>query len=259
MGDANATSFPLPPGVRFHPSDEELLRHYLSGKNAEPGGARAEGNNLIGELDLYGYDPFELPNSACYAYGCGGKKRHWFCYTGGGAVRERGGKRRARSGFWRRKGRMRIVMGQGGRGDLGTRTKFVFYLGNSAKTAFRTNWVLYEYAPIDHLKASFVLCRVFNKSCPRNSISENGLVSCAEESFSAVRHIGIQHDGDNISSRNDDIEVDDQIATRPAPMASIQVPLCSEPNTQMNIDAFTDDHLLAILNEDFLELDDLNR
>ncbi|EXC28186.1 hypothetical protein L484_002259 [Morus notabilis] len=33
MGDANATSFPLPPGVRFHPSDEELLRHYLSGKN----------------------------------------------------------------------------------------------------------------------------------------------------------------------------------------------------------------------------------
>lgn len=84
-----------------------------------------------------------------------------------------------------------------------------------------------------YLQASFVLCRVFNKSCPRNSISENGLVSCAEESFSAVRHIGIQHDGDNISSRNYDIEVDDQIATRPAPMASIQVPLCSEPNTQV--------------------------
>lgn len=157
MGDANATSFPLPPGVRFHPSDEELLRHYLSGKNAEPGGARAEGNNLIGELDLYSYDPFELPSSTCYAYGCGGKKRHWFCYTGGGAVRERGGKRRAKSGFWRRKGRVRIVMGRGGRGDLGTRTKFVFYLGNSAKTAFRTNWVLYEYAPIDHLKVEYLL------------------------------------------------------------------------------------------------------
>lgn len=150
MGEARATSFPLPPGVRFYPSEEELVGHYLGGKNAEAGGGgRPEGNDLIGELDLYGYDPFGLPDSACYAYGVGGRKRHWFFYTAGGASRERGGKRKARNGFWMRKGRMRVVLGRGGRRVLGTRMKFVFYLGNSVRDAVRTNWVLYEYAPLD--------------------------------------------------------------------------------------------------------------
>lgn len=45
------------------------------------------------------------------------------------------------------------------------------------------------------LQASFDVCRVFVKPHHRNSASENGLSSCAEESFSAVRHVGIQHDG----------------------------------------------------------------
>ncbi|GMN35121.1 hypothetical protein TIFTF001_005092 [Ficus carica] len=217
MGEARATSFPLPPGIRFYPSEEELVGHYLGGKNAEAGGGRPEGYDLIGELDLYGCDPFGLPDNACYAYGVGGRKRHWFFYTGGGATRERGGKRKARNGFWMRKGRMRVVLGRGGRRVLGTRMKFVFYLGNSVRDAVRTNWVLYEYAPLD-LRASFVLCRVFVKSRPTISISENWLVTSAEESISAVRHIGIQHDGDNISDSNDENEVDDPIVTEPAPM-----------------------------------------
>ena len=45
-----------------------------------------------------------------------------------------------------------------------------------------------------HLQASFVLCRVFVKS-PRNNASDHVISSCGEESVSAVRHIGIQHDG----------------------------------------------------------------
>ena len=44
-----------------------------------------------------------------------------------------------------------------------------------------------------HLQASFVLCRVFVKPRAGNSVSENVLNSCAEESVSAVRHIGTQH------------------------------------------------------------------
>ena len=44
------------------------------------------------------------------------------------------------------------------------------------------------------MQASFVLCRVFAKTLHKNNVSENGLSSCAEESVSAVRHIGIQHD-----------------------------------------------------------------
>ena len=60
-----------------------------------------------------------------------------------------------------------------------------------------------------YLQASFVLCRVAFKPPSRSSISENGLSSCAEESVSAVRHIGIQHDG----SLTPDNEVDGPIVT----------------------------------------------
>lgn len=35
---------------------------------------------------------------------------------------------------------------------LGTRTSFVFYLGNSLKTAVRTHWLMHEYALDDHVK-----------------------------------------------------------------------------------------------------------
>ena len=47
----------LPPGFRFHPTDEELVVHYLC--------RRAAGQRLpvpiIREVDLYKYDPWDLP------------------------------------------------------------------------------------------------------------------------------------------------------------------------------------------------------
>ena len=155
MAGPNAASSFLPPGYLFYPSEEELLSHYLSGKNANPGG-----DHLIGELELYGYDPFELPESARFPYGSGGSKRHWFCYTAK-ALKKSREKRRAKSGYWRKMGKKKAVMGPMQNVVLGTRTTFVFYLGKSTKKAVRTNWVLYEYAPVnDHqvlLFFSFVL------------------------------------------------------------------------------------------------------
>lgn len=152
MGDPKATSSSLPPGCRFYPSDEELLCYYLSGKNADP--HSSHGVDLITELELYGCDPFELPDRACYSYGYGGRKTHWFCYAVR-VVKERRGRRRAKSGYWRRRGRAREVFGLGGKVVLGTKTTFIFYLGNSPKTAVRTDWVLYEYALIDHPKVLY--------------------------------------------------------------------------------------------------------
>lgn len=48
----------LPPGFRFHPSDEELIVHYLRNKvTSSPLPA-----SLIAEIDLYKYNPWELPS-----------------------------------------------------------------------------------------------------------------------------------------------------------------------------------------------------
>ncbi|KAG6672068.1 hypothetical protein I3842_16G039200 [Carya illinoinensis] len=195
--DPGAKSFSTLPGCGFRPSQQQLLSYYLTKKN-NVDGEGSDGCDLIGELDLYHYDPFELPSGACFSYGYGAGKKHWLCYAARNAKESEAGRRRTKTGYWRReRGKVRDVMGPGGGGKvlLGTRSSFVFYQKNSPKTARITDWVMHEYALPDHLKASFVLCRVFFKSRSGNSILDNGLSSYAEEAVSAVRHIGIQHNG----------------------------------------------------------------
>ena len=52
----------LPPGFRFHPTDEELVVHYLCRKVAR----QQLPVPIIAEVDLYKFDPWDLPG----AYAC---------------------------------------------------------------------------------------------------------------------------------------------------------------------------------------------
>lgn len=47
----------LPPGFRFHPTDEELVVQYLKKKASSAPVPVA----IIAEVDLYKFDPWELP------------------------------------------------------------------------------------------------------------------------------------------------------------------------------------------------------
>ena len=49
----------LPPGFRFHPTDEELVMHYLCRKCA----SQQIAVPIIAEIDLYKFDPWELPGN----------------------------------------------------------------------------------------------------------------------------------------------------------------------------------------------------
>ncbi|WCJ35458.1 NAC domain containing protein 74 [Euphorbia peplus] len=283
---------PLPPGCRFYPSEQQLLCYYLTSKNrttVESGDIN--GYDLIKELDLYDYEPFDLPETSCFPYGCGARKRHWYCYYDLRVLKESvGRKRRAKGGFWRRSGRVRDVVDVGGKGVLGTKGRFVFYLGNSVRNAVRTEWILYEYALIDHLKASYALCRIFVKSRSGKCISENMISSCAEESVSAVRHVGIQHDGfvtpDIIEAKVNDgnsvvrrsylstypvrlsTQLEDQSLEGRVSVAKVQFPPGIQSNNKlvrapalpgvgMLVDAENADSIVSILEGDFIELDDL--
>lgn len=48
----------FPPGFRFHPSDEELINYYLKNKIT----SRPLPALIIAEIDLYKYNPWELPS-----------------------------------------------------------------------------------------------------------------------------------------------------------------------------------------------------
>lgn len=47
----------LPPGFRFHPTDEELVTHYLSPKILDSNFT----TKAIGEVDLNKVEPWDLP------------------------------------------------------------------------------------------------------------------------------------------------------------------------------------------------------
>jgi hypothetical protein len=50
----------LPPGFRFHPTDEELVTHYLCRRCAGAPIAVP----IIAEIDLYKFDPWQLPSTS---------------------------------------------------------------------------------------------------------------------------------------------------------------------------------------------------
>lgn len=55
----SSVDFQLPPRFRFHSTDEELVKHYLCQKYA----SQPISVLIIGEIDLYKYDPRELPGN----------------------------------------------------------------------------------------------------------------------------------------------------------------------------------------------------
>ena len=50
----------LPPGFRFHPTDEELVMHYLCRRCA----GLPIAVPIIAEIDLYKFDPWQLPSTS---------------------------------------------------------------------------------------------------------------------------------------------------------------------------------------------------
>ncbi|KAJ8772825.1 hypothetical protein K2173_028002 [Erythroxylum novogranatense] len=266
----------LPPGCGFYPSEEQLLCYYLTHKNRRAVGDAASGSDdfnacdFIKEVDLYSYQPSELPENACFGYSCGGMKKHWYCYTKVSAAEASG--RSTKGGFWKMRDKGVQVVDSAVNSVIGNKSEFVFYLGNPGKSAIRTNWVLFEYALVG--QACFVVCRVFDKShCGSD-----------ESSLDTPRDIGVQHDGflspDSVEAiMIPDCSVDisedppsltadlnDQITTNSIPVGDVQHPsgcqsveLDSEFSLidRSMLEAGHDQLLLSIMKEDFIELDDL--
>ncbi|XP_063942030.1 NAC domain-containing protein 60 [Daucus carota subsp. sativus] len=266
----------LPPGCRFFPSDQHLLSVYLTQKHA-PRSSRDNSSipDVIKEINLYDYEPFNLPDSICFRFGKGGRKRHYYCFVVA-RVRDEERRRGGGAGYWKRTGRVRDVV----LGDvvIGTRRAFVFYLGDLGKGGARTDWFMYEYALVEPHLASFVLCRIFVKSRKSNTnTSERPLSSCAQDSVAKVRHIGIQHDGtvdlvpseSNMLGRNSPHR-NNQVVRYPMELVrgsdnvvvgwpvDLQLGLSGHASARgMMADPLTAEQLTAILEDDFLELNDL--
>ncbi|CAN1251610.1 NAC domain-containing protein 35 [Linum perenne] len=123
------------PGFRFHPTEEELVEFYLRRK--------VEGKRfnveLITFLDLYRYDPWELPAMAAIG------EKEWFFYVPRDRKYRNGDRpnRVTTSGYWKATGADRMIRTESSR-SIGLKKTLVFYSGKAPK-GVRTSWIMNEY------------------------------------------------------------------------------------------------------------------
>ncbi|KAE8731443.1 Protein CUP-SHAPED COTYLEDON 3 [Hibiscus syriacus] len=158
----------LPPGFRFHPTDEELVTFYLASKVFNGSFCGVE----ISEVDLNRCEPWELPDVARMG------EREWYFFS----LRDRKyptGVRTNRAtgaGYWKTTGKDREVYGATTGALLGMKKTLVFYRGRAPRGE-KTKWVMHEYRLDGDFscrytcKEEWVICRIFHKK----SEKKNGL------------------------------------------------------------------------------------
>ncbi|XP_010546158.1 PREDICTED: NAC domain-containing protein 100-like [Tarenaya hassleriana] len=164
----------LPPGFRFHPTDEELITHYLHKKVLDSGfSAKA-----VGEVDLNKSEPWELPWKAKM----GEKEWYFFCLRDRKYPTGLRTNRATEAGYWKATGKDKEIYR--GKSLVGMKKTLVFYRGRAPKGQ-KTNWVMHEYRLEGKLSAhnlpktaknEWVICRIFQKSAGGKKIPILGLV-----------------------------------------------------------------------------------
>ncbi|KAI3497074.1 hypothetical protein L1887_39455 [Cichorium endivia] len=173
----------LPPGFRFHPTDEELVVHYLKKKAASAPLPVA----IIAEVDLYKFDPWELPAKAAFG------EQEWYFFSPRDRKYPNGARpnRAATSGYWKATGTDKPVLTAGGTQKVGVKKALVFYGGKPPK-GVKTNWIMHEYRLTDGKSIckppgcdptknkgslrldDWVLCRIYKKSNMQRPVDGDG-------------------------------------------------------------------------------------
>ncbi|KAG0493212.1 hypothetical protein HPP92_004206 [Vanilla planifolia] len=152
------------PGFRFHPTEEELIEFYLRRKVQGKGFLV----DLIPFLDLYRFDPWELPAMAAIG------EKEWFFYVPRDRKYRNGDRpnRVTTSGYWKATGADRTVHDEGSR-PIGLKKTLVFYTGKAPRGT-RSSWAMNEYrlrqdeAGPSHNKTEISLCRIYKRPALQN-------------------------------------------------------------------------------------------
>lgn len=129
----------LPPGFRFHPTDEELITYYLRRKVCE----RSFTCKAIGEVDINKNEPWDLPGKAKMG------EKEWYFFS----VRDRKyptglrTNRATEEGYWKTTGKDKEIIREGEM--VGMKKTLVFYNGRAPRGE-KSNWVMHEYRLHNH-------------------------------------------------------------------------------------------------------------
>ncbi|KAI3680255.1 hypothetical protein L2E82_50480 [Cichorium intybus] len=172
----------FPPGFRFHPTDEELVLYYLKKKIR----GQSLKLDIIGEIDVYKWEPEELPGEAKWNTG----DRQWFFFTHRDRKYPNGGRsnRATARGYWKATGKDRVIKHNSR--TVGLKKTLVYHQGR-APSGIRTDWVMHEYTMDEeelkrckNVQEHYALCKIFKKSGPGPKNGEQYGAPFVEEEWS---------------------------------------------------------------------------
>ncbi|KAI4388307.1 hypothetical protein MLD38_000649 [Melastoma candidum] len=176
----------LPPGFRFHPTDEELVVHYLKKKAS----ASPLPVSIIAEVDIYKFDPWELPAKATYG------EQEWYFFSPRDRKYPNGARpnRAATSGYWKATGTDKPVMSAAGNQKVGVKKALVFYGGKPPKGS-KTSWIMHEYRLVDNKPNNRPPGIDFGKK--KNSLRLDDWVLCRIYKKNSIHRSPLDHDRDD--------------------------------------------------------------
>lgn len=163
----------VPPGFRFHPTEEELLQYYLKKKVA----FEKIDLDVIRDIDLNRLEPWDIQEKCRIG---SGPQNDWYFFSHKDKKYPTGTRtnRATAAGFWKATGRDKMIYSNNK--HIGKRKTLVFYKGR-APQGEKSDWIMHEYrledsstnTVPDHSSVSrqdnyiaedgWVICRVFKK------------------------------------------------------------------------------------------------
>ncbi|XP_022981928.1 NAC domain-containing protein 30-like [Cucurbita maxima] len=156
----------VPPGFRFHPTDEELVGYYLERKI----NAQKIDLDVIIDIDLYKMEPWDIEGNCKFGLE---EQKEWYFFSHKDRKYPTGSRtnRATSAGFWKATGRDKAVVSKNR--VIGMRKTLVFYIGR-APNGRKTDWIMHEYrlqtsqlAPTQ--EEGWVVCKAFKKPNPNQS------------------------------------------------------------------------------------------
>ncbi|VFQ95250.1 unnamed protein product [Cuscuta campestris] len=192
------------PGFRFHPTDEELVGFYLKKKVLD----KPLSIELIKQLDIYKYDPWDLPKLA----GTGEKEWYFYCPRDRKYRNSVRPNRVTKAGFWKATGTDRPIYSSSDDSKcIGLKKSLVFYRGRAAKGS-KTDWMMHEFRlpPLSgdlpsHKREAWAICRIFKKANPNVTRA----LSQQWAAFSPATPQNTLHELQTLEDHNNNINHDD--------------------------------------------------
>ncbi|KAK9275795.1 hypothetical protein L1049_023064 [Liquidambar formosana] len=167
----------VPPGFRFHPTEEELLHYYLRKKVA----SETIDLNVIRDVDLNKLEPWDIQEKCKIG---STPQNDWYFFSHKDKKYPTGTRtnRATAAGFWKATGRDKVICSSCKR--IGMRKTLVFYMGR-APHGQKSDWIMHEYrldeSNTHNTSASnavgdtspedgWVVCRVFRKKNYQKSL-----------------------------------------------------------------------------------------